>query len=65
MVGKQRLGVRSPPLFSSTEEDRVRVVKAGWGNLIAFGRPFIANPDPPERIGHGWPLNPVDVTARV
>lgn len=41
-------------------ERGVRVVKAGWGDLIAFGRPFIANPDLPERIAHGWPLNAVD-----
>ncbi|MCE2564666.1 alkene reductase [Komagataeibacter sp. FNDCF1] len=43
-----------------TPERGVRVVKAGLGDLIAFGRPFIANPDLPERIAHGWPLNPVD-----
>ncbi len=43
-----------------TVERGVRVVKAGWGDLIAFGRPFIANPDLPERIAQGWPLNPVD-----
>lgn len=41
-------------------ERGVRVVKAGWGDLIAFGRPFIANPDLPERIARGWPLNAVD-----
>ncbi|GBQ29425.1 alkene reductase (plasmid) [Komagataeibacter nataicola] len=46
-----------------TPERGVRVVKAGWGDLIAFGRPFIANPDLPERIAHGWPLNPVDPTT--
>lgn len=43
-----------------TVERGVRVVKSGWGDLIAFGRPFIANPDLPERIAHGWPLNAVD-----
>lgn len=43
-----------------TPERGARVVKAGLGDLIAFGRPFIANPDLPERIAHGWPLNPVD-----
>ena len=43
-----------------TVERGVRVVKAGWGDLIAFGRPFIANPDLPERIAQGWPLNTVD-----
>jgi N-ethylmaleimide reductase len=43
-----------------TAERGVRVVKAGWGDLIAFGRPFIANPDLPKRIAQGWPLNAVD-----
>ena len=43
-----------------TPERGARVVKAGLGDLIAFGRPFIANPDLPERIAHGWPLNPID-----
>ena len=43
-----------------TVERGVRVVKAGWGDLIAFGRPFIANPDLPERSAQGWPLNAVD-----
>lgn len=32
----------------------------GYGDLFAFGRPFIANPDLPARIRNGWPLNPVD-----
>ncbi|KAI8337344.1 12-oxo-phytodienoic acid-like protein [Blakeslea trispora] len=27
------------------------------GNLISFGRAFIANPDLPARIQHGWELN--------
>jgi N-ethylmaleimide reductase len=43
-----------------TAERGVNVVEKGWGDLIAFGRPFIANPDLPERIAHSWPLNPVD-----
>lgn len=28
------------------------------GDLIAFGRSFIANPDLVSRLKHGWPLNP-------
>ncbi|GBR55358.1 NADH:flavin oxidoreductase [Neokomagataea thailandica NBRC 106555] len=43
-----------------TPERGVSVIEAGWGDMIAFGRPFIANPDLPERIAHGWSLNPVD-----
>lgn len=38
-----------------------KVVAAGWGDLIAFGRPFIANSDLPARIAHDWPLNALDV----
>ena len=43
-----------------TAERGKRVLEAGWGDLVAFGRPFIANPDLPKRIANGWPLNPVD-----
>ena len=43
-----------------TAERGVRVIESGWGDLIAFGRPFIANPDLPERIANNWPLTPVD-----
>jgi N-ethylmaleimide reductase len=43
-----------------TAERGARLVEAGLADLIAFGRPFIANPDLPERIANGWPLNPVD-----
>ncbi|KAI8353650.1 hypothetical protein EDC96DRAFT_517172 [Choanephora cucurbitarum] len=30
------------------------------GNLLSFGRAFIANPDLPERIRNGWALNKYD-----
>ena len=43
-----------------TVERGVKTLEAGLGDLIAFGRPFIANPDLPQRIANGWPLNPVD-----
>jgi len=32
-------------------------------DLIAFGRPFIANPDLPDRIANDWPLNTVDAST--
>ncbi|HBN9703303.1 TPA: alkene reductase [Pseudomonas aeruginosa] len=44
-----------------TAERGARILEAGLGDLIAFGRPFIANPDLPARIAHGWPWNPVNV----
>lgn len=43
-----------------TPERGNQVIEAGWGDLVAFGRPFIANPDLPARIANDWPLNPVD-----
>lgn len=32
----------------------------GWADLIGFGRPFIANPDLPERLQQGLALNAPD-----
>lgn len=43
-----------------TAERGARLVEAGLADLIAFGRPFIANPDLPARISNGWPLNSVN-----
>lgn len=46
-----------------TLERGLRVMNAGWADLIAFGRPFIANPDLPARIANNWPQNPVDPSS--
>jgi N-ethylmaleimide reductase len=35
----------------------------GWADLIAFGRPFIANPDLPLRLENNLPLNEADRTT--
>ncbi|MDO7928126.1 alkene reductase [Pseudomonas sp. KFB-139] len=43
-----------------TPERGVRLIEEGLADLIAFGRPFIANPDLPARIANGWPLNELD-----
>lgn len=43
-----------------TAERGAQTLEDGMGDLIAFGRPFIANPDLPQRIANGWPLNTVD-----
>ncbi|MGG2396014.1 alkene reductase [Pseudomonas sp. SH1-B] len=43
-----------------TAERGERLIELGLADLIAFGRPFIANPDLPARIANGWPLNPLD-----
>lgn len=41
-------------------EKALRVLEAGNGDIFGFGRPFIANPDLPQRIRNDWPLNAVD-----
>lgn len=43
-----------------TAQRGVQTVDAGLGDLIAFGRAFIANPDLPKRIANDWPLNEVN-----
>jgi N-ethylmaleimide reductase len=41
-----------------TKETADAVICNHHADLIAFGRPFISNPDLVERFNHGWPLNP-------
>ncbi len=36
------------------------ILKAGDADLVAFGRAFISNPDLPQRLRLGLPLNPYD-----
>lgn len=43
-----------------TVERGIRLLESGLADMVAFGRPFIANPDLPARIAHGWPLNTLD-----
>jgi N-ethylmaleimide reductase len=40
-----------------TAERARAALREGWADLIAFGRPFVANPDLPERLRTGAPLN--------
>ncbi len=41
-----------------TQETAEERLTAGHADMIAFGRPYIANPDLVERFTHGWPLAP-------
>jgi N-ethylmaleimide reductase len=41
-----------------TPETAENTIQSGDADLIAFGRPFISNPDLVERFAHGWELNP-------
>jgi 2,4-dienoyl-CoA reductase-like NADH-dependent reductase (Old Yellow Enzyme family) len=46
-----------------TRETAEGVVADGLADLIAFGRPFISNPDLVQRFKHRWPLaEPADVS---
>jgi 2,4-dienoyl-CoA reductase-like NADH-dependent reductase (Old Yellow Enzyme family) len=41
-----------------TQEAAEKAIAEGHADLIAFGRPFISNPDLVERFRNGWPLAP-------
>ncbi len=41
-----------------TQETAEAAIAAGAADLIAFGRPYLSNPDLVERFAHGWELNP-------
>ncbi|KAI8364863.1 hypothetical protein EDC96DRAFT_510625 [Choanephora cucurbitarum] len=45
--------------FSNKKEQAFEIAEK-TGNLCAFGRAFIANPDLPERLRNGWELNKYD-----
>ncbi|MEE8343259.1 MAG: alkene reductase [Gammaproteobacteria bacterium] len=43
-----------------TKEAAEERIAEGNADLIAFARPFITNPDLPERFKNNWPLNPAE-----
>jgi len=46
-----------------TPDSARRAIESGRADLIAFGRPFIANPDLPERLRQHLPLNEADAST--
>jgi N-ethylmaleimide reductase len=47
-----------------TIESAEQAVAAGLADLVAFGRPYISNPDLVERFRNGWPLaEPADMAT--
>ncbi|WP_235610696.1 alkene reductase [Bordetella sp. H567] len=44
----------------TSREGAQAALDTGLVDLIAFGRPYIANPDLAERLAHGWPLAEAD-----
>ncbi|MET0611109.1 MAG: alkene reductase [Pseudomonas caspiana] len=43
-----------------TAQSGSALLDSGLADLVAFGRPFIANPDLPARIANDWPWNPIN-----
>jgi N-ethylmaleimide reductase len=43
-----------------TKKTAEKRLEAGHADLAAFGRPFITNPDLPERLKNNWPLAPAE-----
>ncbi|GAA5796789.1 hypothetical protein HPULCUR_002164 [Helicostylum pulchrum] len=48
--------------FSNATQEAIDLAEK-TGDLIAFGRAFIANPDLPERLRNGWELNKYNRTT--
>ena len=51
----------SRPLMGNcgyTQEAAEVAIASGQADLIAFGRPYLSNPDLVERFANGWELNP-------
>jgi N-ethylmaleimide reductase len=47
-----------------TQETAEERISEGNADVISFGRPFITNPDLPERFRNNWPLNPSEDMSR-
>jgi len=41
----------------------IRVLTEGLGDVFGFGRQFIANPDLPDRLRNGWPMNSLELDS--
>lgn len=57
---RERFGGRVIANSSYTRERAEQVLGSGAADCVSFGRPFIANPDLPERLRGNAPLAPVD-----
>jgi 2,4-dienoyl-CoA reductase-like NADH-dependent reductase (Old Yellow Enzyme family) len=67
-LGERRIGPQLKAVFGGsyianekfTQETANQVLAAGEADAVAFGVPFLANPDLPERFRMNAPLNPPD-----
>ena len=41
-----------------SQDDGEKAIREGHADLIAYGRPYITNPDLVARFANGWPLSP-------
>ncbi|MFM8804855.1 MAG: alkene reductase [Planctomycetia bacterium] len=65
-LGEFRSVFRGPLIGNCgyTRETAEAAIAEGRADLIAFGRPYISNPDLVERFANGWPLaQPADMSA--
>lgn len=46
-----------------TKDSAEEAVRSGDADMIAFGRPYIGNPDLPQRFANDWPLVDADYTS--
>lgn len=62
LIPKIRAAFRGPIILcGGYDADRAHgAIGEGFADLVAFGVPFIANPDLPARLEHRWPLNEPD-----
>jgi len=62
MIQQIRAAFKGPLILcGGYDADRAQsAIDAGIADLIAFGTPYLANPDLPARLEHGWPLNEPD-----
>ncbi|MGY2237275.1 alkene reductase [Pseudomonas gingeri] len=63
VASKGLRGIFEGPIIAAggfTKETAEEIVASGDADLVAFGRPFISNPDLPERLRINAPLNPYD-----
>jgi N-ethylmaleimide reductase len=54
------------PIIVAGNYDKARaewVLSKGYADLVAFGRPFVANPDLPRRLAKTLPLATLDSSA--
>jgi N-ethylmaleimide reductase len=65
LVTKIRAAFRGTLIWCGgfTRSKAQAALDTGWTDLIAFGRPFVANPDLVARLRNDWPIAEADPSA--